>query len=287
MGSWGAGVNGNDTAMDLRAEYQAAFCYFDVDTALKRIDEYVRNAGFDESDEGQWCDYFYSLADYMRKKGILTEAVQKRAVEMIDTGFGLEVWAESGEAALKARKKALERFREKLCSQQTSRKKITIKLFTKPILSAGDIVAFQLQTMDKTFLADSCFDEAFFRSCHGKWVVMRKAYDDVSYRSAIVPAVQDIWPCFQLYAAIFDECPAMDKMEGIPWAKTRHNPGYGLFCSEGSLSCLKRRNYRVIGSSVENIGIQDKIGVNKDDLFFGASNDSYNADSVILNAIVG
>lgn len=223
----------------------------------------------------------------MWKKGILTEDVKDRAIEMIDTGFGLEVWEESGEAALKARKKALKRFREKLCSQQQSRKKITIKLFMKPILSAGDIVAFQLQTMDKAYLEGICFDEALFRSCHGKWVVMRKAYDDVSYRSAIVPAVQDVWPCFQLYAAIFDECPAMDMLEGIPWAKTRYNPGYGLLYSEGSLSYLKRRNYRVIGSSVENIDIQDKISVNKDDLFFGASDDSYNADSMILNAIVG
>lgn len=152
MGSWGTGISGNDTAMDLRAEYQAAFYCFDVDTALKRIDEYVRYAGFDESDKAQWCDYFYSLADYMWKKGILTEDVKDRAIEMIDTGFGLEIWEESGEAALKARKKALERFREKLCSQQPSRKKITIKLFMKPILSAGDIVAFQLQTMDKAYL---------------------------------------------------------------------------------------------------------------------------------------
>lgn len=287
MGTWGAGISGNDTAMDLRAEYQAAFYYFDADTALQRIDEYVRNAGFDESDEGQWCDYFYSLADYMWKKGILTEAVKERAIEMIDTGFGLEDWEESGKAALKERKKALERFREKLCSQQPSRKKIRIKLFMKPILHVGDIVAFQLQTMGKAYLANSCFDEAFFRSCHGKWVVMRKAYDDVSYRSVIVPEVKDIWPCFQLYAAIFDECPSMDMMEGIPWAKTRHNSGYGLFYSEGSLSYLKRRNYHMIGSSIENIDIQDKIGMNKDGLFFGASGDAYNADSVILNAIVG
>ncbi len=128
----------------------------------------------------------------MWKKGILTDAVRERAIEMIDTGFGLEVWAESGKAALKERKKTLERFREKLCPPQPFRKKIRIKPFMKLILHVGDIVAFQLQTMDKAYLANSCFDETFFRSCDGKWVVMQKAYDDVSYRSAIVPEVQDI-----------------------------------------------------------------------------------------------
>ena len=48
MGSWGAGISGNDTAMDLRSEYQAAFYYFDVETALEKIDAYVRREGFDE-----------------------------------------------------------------------------------------------------------------------------------------------------------------------------------------------------------------------------------------------
>lgn len=295
MGSWGTGISGNDTAMDLRSEYQAAFYYFDVGTALKKIDKYVRDEGFDESDEGEWCDYFYSLADFMWKKGILTEPIKKRAIEMIDTGFGLEIWEESGKAALKERKKVLEKFREKLCSEQPSQKKIKINLYMKPMFKVGDVIAFQLQTLDKVYLSEgdargwlkSLFDEEFFRTCHGKWVVIRKVYDDVSYRSAIVPEVQDIWPCFQLYAAVFDECPTMEMMEDIPWANTKYNPGYGLFFTEGSLSYLKKRNYRIIGSSLENIDIQDKIGMNKDSFFFGSPGDTYNADTIILNAIVG
>ena len=34
MGAWNASINGNDTAQDLRKEYQAAFFYNDVETAL-------------------------------------------------------------------------------------------------------------------------------------------------------------------------------------------------------------------------------------------------------------
>lgn len=295
MGSWGTGISGNDTAMDLRSEYQAAFYYFDVDIALEKIDTYVRNEGFDESDEGEWSDYYYSLADFMWKKGILTESVRMRTLEMIDSGFGLDIWAETGKAALKERKKVLEKFREKICSEQPSKKKIKINLYMKPIFEIGDVVAFQLQTLDKTYLSEegsrgwlrSRFDEEFFRSCHGKWVVMRKAYDDVSYRSAIVPEVQDIWPCFQLYAAMFDDCPTMEILKDIPWANTKHNQGYGLFFTEGSLSYLKKRNYRIIGSSLKNIDVQDKIGMNKDAFFFGSPGETYNADTIILNAIVG
>ena len=33
MGAWNASINGNDTAQDLKSEYQAAFFYNDVETA--------------------------------------------------------------------------------------------------------------------------------------------------------------------------------------------------------------------------------------------------------------
>ncbi|MBE5800238.1 MAG: hypothetical protein E7321_09870 [Clostridiales bacterium] len=292
MGAWGTGISGNDTAMDLRSEYQAAFYYFDVNTALTKIDAYVRSKGLREEDEGEWCNYYYSLADYMWKKGILTESVKMQTLEMIDAGFGLDIWAETGKAALNERKKALGKFRERLCSEQLARKKIKIDLFMKPIFEPGDVVAFQLQTLDKAYLPDENphngmrvrFDRECFRSCHGKWIAMRKVCDDISYRSAIVPEVQDIWPCFQLYAALFDTCPTMEMLKDIPW--TGHCPEPDLFFTEGKLSHFRKRNYRIIGSSLENMDIQDKTGINKDAIFFGTSNKGYNADTIILNAIM-
>lgn len=65
MGTWGFSVTGNDTAQDLLSEYQAAFFYNDPETAVKKIDNYVRENICDETDEEEWCNYFYSLADYM------------------------------------------------------------------------------------------------------------------------------------------------------------------------------------------------------------------------------
>ena len=294
MGSWGAGISGNDTAMDLRSEYQAAFCHFDVETALEKIDAYVRHEGFDESDEGEWCDYYYSLADFMWKKGILTEEVKHRAIGMIDAGFGLEIWEESGKAALRERKKVLEKFREKLCSEQPAPKKIKINLYMKPVFQTGDVVAFQLQTKDQVYLPpddprawlSSRFDEPFYRSCHGKWVVVRKAFDHVSYRSSIDPEVQDIWPYFQLYGAMFDECPTMEMLKDVPWAKTEHNPGTGVFWTEGTLSYLKKRNYRIIGSSLADLVTEEQVDWNSESIFFRSYGKECYADIALLNAIV-
>lgn len=124
MGAWSTSINGNDTAEDLKYEYAVAFWRYDIDTAVSKIDAYVRKEGIDESDPIAWCDYFYSLADFMWRKGILTDKVKQKALTMIETGFGLEAWAESGEKILRERKKALTAFREKLLSPLPPKKKI-------------------------------------------------------------------------------------------------------------------------------------------------------------------
>lgn len=168
-------------------------------------------------------------------------------------------------------------------------------MYTKPIFEIGDVIAFQLQTLDKAYLSEkhgkgwlkSKFDECFFRSCNGEWVAMRKAYDHISYQSCIVPEICDIWPCFQLYKAVFDECPTMEMLEGVPWANTKYNSGYGVFYTEGNATYLKKRNCKVIGSSFEEIDIIDKMEKNTDCFFFRSSAGGYNADTIILNAIIG
>ena len=56
MGSWNTSISGNDTAKDLQIEYAAAFCQFDVEEALERIDRYIRSELFDETDEEAVAD---------------------------------------------------------------------------------------------------------------------------------------------------------------------------------------------------------------------------------------
>ena len=288
MGAWSTSITGNDTAQDLKSEYQAAFYYYDVETALQKIDEYVRTEMFSESDEEEWCDYYYSLADFMWRKGILTEKIKNTALEMIDSGFGLEIWAESGKTILNKRKKELEKFREKLLSEQPPRKKIRIDLYMTPIFEKGDIIALQLKTADKYYLPkDSHFSEEFFKECDGKWIVLRKLWDEVSYTSSIVPNVKDIWPRFQLYGKIFDECPRSEHLNGLPFAKCKYGK-HGVFGTEGSMFYFKKRNAVIIGKNLDQIDEAcDRKNDNVNDNFYFGINTSFsNADTDIINSIV-
>ena len=249
MGALNASINGNDTAQDLKSEYQAAFFYNDVETALAKIDTYVRSM-FDESDEEEWSCYFYSLAEFMWKHGILTEDVRARAIDMIDSGFGLEIWELEGTSTLNKRKKVLAEFRGKLLSPQPPKKKIRFNLHMKPIFQTGDLVALQLKTLDKHYPAHSKLGEDIFKGYDGKYIVLRKVGDEISQHSSIEPQLKDYWAKFQLYNAIFDECPSAEQLRNVPFVPTRDN---STFTSESSLFHLKKRNCRVIGNNQDDL----------------------------------
>lgn len=285
MGAWSVSITGNDTAQDLLSEYQAAFFYYDVETALPKIDAYVRDEGINEFDEEEWCNYYYSLAMFMWKKGILTDSVRAKAIEMIDSGFGLELWADSGNKVLEKRKKALANFKEKLLSPQCEKKKIYIDLHLSPIFDIGDVVAFQLKTADKTYIPlDSRFNKDFFNNADGKYVVVRKLEDHISYRSSIVPEVADHWVVFQLYSKIFDTLPDISDMTTIGWANT--GDAQGTFICESSLFYFKKRKYQIIGNNQNKMDTAIKEYYGNNYIFFGINRPHYNADTLLINAIV-
>ena len=295
MGAWGVGITSNDAAQDLKKDFQAAFSYYDVETALAKIDAYVRSDGYDESDESDWCDYYYSLANFMWKKGILTDKVRDTAVNMIDTGFGLEIWADEGEKTLNKRKKALAEFREMLLSPQPAKKKIKVDLYLDSVFEIGDYIAFQLQTKDKCYLADeSSFDEDYFKSMDGKYVVIRKVQDHISYRSKMVPEVADHWIIYQLYCEFFDEIPDMSQLKDNNWAYKEGRIAYNdppnkksyYFYCESTLFYFKKRGYKVIGNNKK--GIEENIDANKmaHHLTLGTPSNRYNGDTYLIDCIL-
>ncbi len=291
MGAWSTSITGNDAAQDLRSEYQAAFSYYDKETALRKIDEYVRRAYCTPEDEGEWCDYFYSLADFMWKKGILTDAVRDEAIRMIDSGFGLDIWAEAGAKTLASRNKVLAAFREKLLSPQCAPKKIRVNLYLNPIYGPGQQVAIQLQTAKKTFLPnESLFDEDTFRAADGKWIVLRYLRDHISYRSCIVPEVADHWAQFQLYARLFDHCPTQAELSGVPFASLRDSEfssrasSSDYFTCESSMFYFKKRQAAVIGTDMNGLDLPEVM--NEAYVNFSINMSHYNPDTTLLNAIL-
>lgn len=285
MGTWNVSITGNDTAQDLRSEYAAAFYKYDIPKALELIDKYVRKNMFDESDAEEWCNYYYSLADFMWKKGILTDEVRDRAIGMIDSEFGLELWEEEGAKTLNARKKKLEEFKAKLLSPQPAKKKIKPNVYTETIFTPGDIVAIQLQTANKPYTANDelpMTDDAF-HSYDGKYVLMQNVGCHVSWSSKIVPEVKDYWAHFRLFDGVYDTVPSEIDIASLKDAKIhvtgRTSRTSSVFYCESSMFYFKKRNYKVIGNDPR---LPSDLNTKGCSIFWGINRDHYNPDSAVL-----
>jgi len=285
MGTWNVSITGNDTAQDLRSEYTAAFYYYDAPEAVRIIDEYVRREMFDESDQEEWCNYYYSLADFMWKKGILTDDIRYKTIEMIDTEFGLELWTEAGAKTLAARKKKLEDFKKQLLSIMPEKKKIKPDAHTKRIFEDGDLIAIQLQTCGKPYTCNNQkeISDDEFHSADGKYILILLIQCYSSWTSAIVPEVNDYWAMFRLFDGIYDEVPADIKIHDLKDAKIHESFITPLFTCECSLIYFKKRNYKRLGCFKDEIGpYLDKRSAN---IFLGINREWQNPDSDFLAAM--
>ena len=286
MGTWNTSVTGNDTAKDLYIEYTAAFYKFDVEEALKRIDSYIRTEMFDESDEEEWCNYIYSLADFMWKKGILTDSIRNKAIEMIDSGFGLELWQEAGQKTLDSRKKKLAEFKEKLLSAQPPKKKIKPNVHTERIFDDGDIIAVQLQTSGKPYTEQDSkpISEEDFHNFDGKYVLMQLVNCYASWTSSIVPEVKDYWACFRLFDGIYDAVPNDVDLLSLKDALIHQGKKISsIFTCESNMFYFKRRNYKVICNRKDLLSGLDTNSNNS--IFWGINKPWSNPDSQIIAAM--
>jgi len=284
MGAWSVSITGNDTAQDLQSEYTAAFYKYETEEAVKRIDNYVRTNMFDESDEEEWCNYFYSLADFMWKKGILTDEIKEKAIRMIESGFGLELWKEAGEKTFEKRKHALSEFKAKLTSPLPHKKKVKPNVYAERIFENGDIVAIQLQTAGKTYTKndEKPMSDDEFHAFDGKYVLMQLIDCRASWSSSIVPEVKDYWAYFRLFDGVYDTVPHEINYDELKPAKI-HQSGIGsCFKCESNMFYFKRRKYQVIGKAPTKTVPAEKSNAS---IFFGINKPWSNPDSEFLAAM--
>lgn len=287
MGTWSAGITGNDTALDMIEEYKVAFSYFDVSTGLQKLDQFVRS-NFDESDEDEWCAYFYSLADFMWKNGILTDEIRDKAVQMVDSDFGMETWREAGSE--KQRRKELAKFRERITSPQCAPKKIKIShIHPDDIFKDGEVIAIQLKTSGKKYMpnypCDPIPDEEFL-SYDNKYVIIQKAYSKEQHFSGVMPELCDRTAVFVLFKGIYDSPEDVDitKLEKADF-KCDDSVLVSFFEHESSLFHFKKRGYKIIGK-IEPKFTRAEEGVMAHFLNLGDNGFSSNPDSRLIAAVI-
>jgi len=224
----------------------------------------------------------------MWKKGILTDEVRDRAISMIDSGFGLDIWEESGVKVLQARKKVLAAFREKLLSPQPPKKKIKPNVHAERIFNDGDIIAIKLQTAGKSYTEGrtrSMTDEDF-HALDGKYVLMQLVECKPSWRSSLVPEVGDYWATFRLFDGIYDAIPQAVDLQSLKLAEFVANGKFSpYFYCESNMYYFKRRHARVLGNDAASVADLEPEFNSIASVSFGINRPWVNPDSELLAAI--
>lgn len=115
MGTWGNGIFDDDLALDIKGEFENDLkAGLSVNIATARILQAYSDV-LDDEDEGPIV--YLSLAVLQFDHDSLHQEIKVKALEIIETGQGLERWEEAGQEALAERKQALDNFKLKLSAQ--------------------------------------------------------------------------------------------------------------------------------------------------------------------------
>lgn len=141
MGTWETEIFRNDVSEGVMTDYKNKLKIGKADDdALKEIlaenEEYI-------SDDEDKFDFWFGLALVMSDLGRLTDEVKNTAVNLIDCGGDLFRF-EDNNIALKKRKAALEKLREKLVGEQPERKKISVKKAFLCPWKPNDVLIYKL-----------------------------------------------------------------------------------------------------------------------------------------------
>ncbi|MBK1813218.1 DUF4259 domain-containing protein [Clostridium sp. YIM B02505] len=116
MGTWGYGIFDDDTASDIKGDFDEYIKEgLSVTEATESIlEEYQEII---EEDEEDGPTVYLALASLQMTHGQLQADIKEIALEIIESGKGFEIWEESGENELDERKKVLNQLKLQLLRQ--------------------------------------------------------------------------------------------------------------------------------------------------------------------------
>lgn len=122
MGVWGTGLYDNDTAQDVKDMCEDIFPFVDIETGneiiFREFNDLIESKK--ESIDNDYVSFWYALADWQWKHGILTEVIRRNALELLALSKGESEWENKND--VNRRKNVLNRLKEQLLTNQPARK---------------------------------------------------------------------------------------------------------------------------------------------------------------------
>lgn len=143
MGVWGIGIYANDIAEDVRDACNDIYAIYDVAEGNELLFNHfadVLNQGYIDN---EYASFWYALADWQWKHGMLNEFVKRKTLELLDNYAGIEEWIEFGNNVdIRKKRNVMEALKERLVSNQGVFKKPRL-ILAKPKHKIGDVIVFR------------------------------------------------------------------------------------------------------------------------------------------------
>ena len=153
MGSWGTALYSNDTSSDVRDMCNEVYPLVGIEEGTRLIlKEYADIVNCDIIDN-DYADFWFALADWQWKHGILTDEIKSNAISLLEAHTGIDEWEGSD---IKKRLAVMDKLLDQLNTPQPKIKIPKAKI-AKPKHKPGDIIIFR--TCDKNYdYADSVWN---------------------------------------------------------------------------------------------------------------------------------
>lgn len=149
MGTWGTGIYSNDTAEDVRSICNEIFPFVSAEEGNKIVFTEFNEVVNSSIDDNDTASFWYALADWQWKHGILSEDIRSKVLSLLNKHAGISDWEESGsQRDVRKRIAVLDKLRLQLESEMPAVNIPKPKL-SKPKHKIGDIIIFRACSKDE------------------------------------------------------------------------------------------------------------------------------------------
>lgn len=144
MGSWGTAISSNDTYADIYAEF---FDLYNDGLDVKKVTAKLISKHQETINHSTDChNFWFALAKAQWECKQLDQNILERVRYIIKSGADLEVWRklDAQEKDVKKRQVVLDKFLEKLLTEQPKAKARKRKIIRQPPFNKGDCLTFKL-----------------------------------------------------------------------------------------------------------------------------------------------
>lgn len=231
MGTWGTSIYSNDIAEDVRDACKDVYALYDVNAGNEILFNHfsdILNQGFVDN---EYASFWYALADWQWKHGMLNEFVKEKALNLLENCAGIQEWIELGNKAdIRKRHNVMENLKKRLVSNQGTLKKPRL-ILAKPKHKIGDVIFFKatdyVDEFDSTWhitdirppfmFSDREINESSYENidgidAHGKYMAILCVGTRKEAHSEYTPDVFDEYSEYVCYDYLYTQKPTAEKL---------------------------------------------------------------------------